>query len=412
MNPVPRLLGLSLVLLLAFLAAAAGAQAWLRGQDDRLRSAAIEGKRSQLVAALALADGAGSRAADSDYARMLGDLLGGIVTLSAPATATLPADDGSLRIEAPLPDGRVAVVSFSAPLEERLVYLHQRVLLALLLLGVVMVAVLAVILLARGGRGSDPGSRAPWGQTRAEIESLHHLARASVAQGAELAHERGERQRAEEDVHLRQVMLNHALEEKVRIGRDLHDGLIQSLYATGLTLESARDITARDPAEAARRIQTAIDLINTGIRDVRSHITGLAPDNVRRQGYADAVNRLTDELRAGRAVEFDLRVDDSAATRLDDRQTAESLLIVREAVSNALRHGEAAHITVRVHAGDGAIGILVQDDGCGFSASRLDGAGRGLGNMEARARQAGGTLQFDSAPGRGTRLVLTLPIRQ
>ncbi len=412
MNPVPRLLGLSLVLLLAFLAAAAGAQAWLRGQDERLRASAIEGKRNQLGAAVALVAQAGTDPLSPAFARELGHLLDGAVAIGSAEAAQLPPDEGKLRLEAPLPDGRTATVVFAAPAGERLLFLYQRVLLALLLLGVVMVAVVGLILLARSGRTGDAGSKAPWGSTRAEIESLHHLARASVAQGAELAHERGGRQRAEEDAHLRQVMLNHALEEKIRIGRDLHDGLIQSLYATGLTLETARDVAERDPAEAARRIQAGIDLINAGIRDVRNHITGLAPDNVRRQGFADAVNRLTEELRAGRTLELDLRVDDTAASRLDDGQLAQSLLIVREAVSNALRHGEAKRITVRVHAGDGAVGLLIQDDGRGFTSQRLDGTGRGLDNMQARARNAGGTLQLDSTPGRGTRLVLTLPIRQ
>lgn len=412
MNPVPRLLGLSLVLLLAFLAAAAGAQAWLRGQDERLRAAAIEGKRNQLLAAVALAAQAGSDPASPAFAQELGNLLDATVTFGTTGAGTLPPTEGKLRLESTLPDGRTATVLFTAPAGERLLFLHQRVLLALLLLGVVMVVVVTLILLARGSRVSEVGSKAPWGSTRAEIESLHHLARASVAQGAELLHERGERQRAEEDAHLRQVMLNQALEEKIRIGRDLHDGLIQSLYATGLTLETARDVVARDPAEAARRIQSGIELINTGIRDVRNHITGLAPDNVRLQGFADAVNRLTEELRAGRALQLDLRVDDTAASRLDDGQLAESLLIVREAVSNALRHGEAKRITVRVHAGDGAVGLLIQDDGRGFATQRVDGSGRGLDNMQARAAKAGGTLQLDSAPGRGTRLVLTLPIRQ
>jgi signal transduction histidine kinase len=412
MNPVPRLLGLSLVLLLAFLGAAAGAQAWLRGQDGRLRASAIEGKRQQLVAALALAGQPSLDPADPAFAGQVGALLGGAAAFDPAAAALLPQGDGNLRLEARLPDGRTATVVFAAPASERLLYLYQRVLLALLLLGVVMVAVVGLILLARGGRATEPGSRAPWGSARAEMASLHHLARTSVAQGAELAHERGERQRAEEDVHLRQVMLNQALEEKIRIGRDLHDGLIQSLYATGLTLETAQGLVDRDPSDAGRRIQTGIDQINAGIRDVRNHIIGLAPDNVRRQGFADAVRRLTEELRAGRTLELDVRVDDTAASRLDDRQLAESLLIVREAVSNALRHGAATRITIRVHSGDGVIGILVQDDGQGFTPARSEGTGHGLGNMQARAALAGGTLQLESTPGRGTRLVLTLPIRQ
>lgn len=408
MNPVPRLLGLSLALLLAFLAAAAGAQAWLRGQDERLRAAAVEGKRRQLAAAIALA---GQDGADPAYARQLGELLGGTVALTPAEAAALPAGEGLLRFAGTLPDGRAVTVAFAAPAGERLLFLHQRVLLALLLLGVVLVAVLAAVLLARGSRAAEPGSRPPWGFARAEMNSLQHLAKTSVAQEAELARTRGERQRAEEDAHLRQVMLNQALEEKIRLGRDLHDGLIQSLYATGLTLESAREVAARDPAEAGRRIQAGIDLINAGIRDVRNHITGLAPDSVRRQGFSAAVSRLAEELRAGRPVDFDLRIDEAAAAGLDDRRLAQVLQVVREAVSNALRHGRAGRVTVRLHAGDGAVGVLVQDDGAGFDPAHVSSPGLGLANMRARAESVGAQLQFDSAPGRGTRVVLTLPVR-
>src|SRR5690606_37902209 len=94
-------------------------------------------------------------------------------------------------------------------------------------------------------------TRAPFHPAGAsDIHSLSFLARTSVRQQEELDQARDERLRAEEEARARLVALNHALEEKVRIGRDLHDGVIQSLYAAGLTLQTVREMLESNPAAA------------------------------------------------------------------------------------------------------------------------------------------------------------------
>ncbi len=411
MNTLPRLLGFSLVLLLVFLAAALTAQAWLRGQNERLRDAAIETKRQQFMVALPLlqpaeADG---RLSD-DQAGVLGGLLGAEVSLVPVGTDEVSVENGRLGFSVPAGTGQQALVRFSAPATDRLLFLHQRVLMVLLLLALVLLAALAIVLVARPGSSAESGSHAPWGYAKAEMGHLQQLVKNSVSQGAELARERDVRQRAEEESLLRQNMLNQVLEEKIRMGRDLHDGLIQSLYATGLTLESARDLLASDPAAAGQRVQASMDLVNTSIRNVRNYITGLTPGNVRKESFARTLKALTDQLGSGREVGFELTIDDIAAALLSDEQLSQCVQIVHEAVSNALRHGGAGKVTVRLHAGDHAVGLLVQDDGRGFSPDRLEPTGHGLANMQARAKSAGGTLQLESTPGAGTRIVLTLPV--
>lgn len=268
-----------------------------------------------------------------------------------------------------------------------------------------------VVTLARGPVQRND-TKGPFASTRTEVGALSKLAESSVAQERELTRERDVRRRAEEDVNLKQQLLTQALEEKIRLGRDLHDGIIQSLYAVGLTLESARELLRTDALEADRRLEQCRTLLNTSIRDARAYITGLAPENLRLTGFARALETMLAELRAGRDARFEVKVDDEATALLSPEQTIEALQIVREAVSNALRHGGASLVTVRVHPGEREVCLLVQDNGAGFdAASRRDG-GHGLGNMHARAAQIGATLSITSRAGGGTRVLANLPILQ
>jgi signal transduction histidine kinase len=116
------------------------------------------------------------------------------------------------------------------------------------------------------------------------------------------------------------------------------------------------------------------------------------------------------ELRAGRDARFDIRLDDEAAALLTPEQSIEALQIAREAVSNALRHGSATLITLRIIKSDDELCLLVQDNGTGFDPAQSRAGGHGLGNMRARADRLGATLKVTSAPGEGVRVLATLPI--
>ena len=278
------------------------------------------------------------------------------------------------------------------------------------LFGTLLAAALVFSLSFRGARHT--GSASPFVAARNEIGTLAKLAESSVAQGAELTRERDVRRRDEEDAQLRQHLLAQSVDEKIRLGRDLHDGIIQSLYAVGLTLESLRALMKSDPAAGERRLEETRAALNSAIRDVRTYITGLAPENLRRATFAQSLHSLLGDLRAGRAVQFEIKVDDEATALLSPEQTVEALQIAREAVSNALRHGGASVVTVRVHKGDREVGLLVQDNGEGFDAATGRDGGHGLGNMQARAERMGGHLRLTSQPHEGTRVVLTVPVLQ
>lgn len=265
-------------------------------------------------------------------------------------------------------------------------------------------------LFTTAARRDDDRFRPPLRGARAELGVLTRLAENSTAQGVALAAERSGRQRAQEDALLRQGLLSRSLEERVRLGRDLHDGLIQSLYATGLTLETARTVAPENPAEADRLLAQSVATLNAAIRDVRAHISGLTADSVRGASFAQALAAQLEELRAGRDAQFDLKVDEECTARLAAEQVADLLQIAREAVSNALRHGGASLVTVRLHGNGREVCVLVQDNGTGFDAERPGRDGHGLGNMKARAEKLGATLRLTSQPGGGTRVLLTLAL--
>ena len=397
-----------------FLAATIGAQSWLRDQGQRLRAESVEAKRVQFDALLQVMNRPVDDWDDA-YRRQLGDMIGGIVTLQDEGAALPRRDTAWLYIErSSKPIGgvsRIIRVAFPAPSTSRLMAMYQQVTVGLLLFGVALLITGAffAVLNPRSVEG-DTATPTTLRDTRATMGSLEHLARTSVAQGAELHMERDSRRLAEEDALLKQQLLNQSLEGKIRLGNDLHDGIIQSLYASGLTMESPRTLARTNPAEADRALEQCLQNLNVLIRDVRSYITGLAPESLRRAGFADAIEAHITELGAGRALKFDLKFDDEAIARLTPEQTTEALQVAREAISNSLRHGGASFVTVRLHQSDREIGLLVQDNGIGFTPDQQESSGHGLRNMQKRAARIGASVRVESQPGNGTRVVLTLPL--
>ena len=402
MSSLPRFLALSLILLLTLLMAALGAQAWLRHQEQRLLAVAHDRLVGQLQAAVALTSAAGGGWPD-ERVNWVSELAGVSVTRTEDAMTV----DRS-QVAVPVEDGFWLVAeSMTAP-GTRLLLLSQRVLLALGVLTLALLVTLVGALATRRPAG-DTDSRQPFANQQRDVLSLAQLARASVTQQAELDRERDERLRAEGEARLRLQLLNRALEEKIAIGRDLHDGVIQSLYASGLTLQSAQALTARDPDEAARRIESTVGLINRTIAEIRAYIGGLSPLSVRGNSIARALEDVVEELRAGREVETMFEVDENAAARLSDDHITHTLQIMREAVSNALRHGSPTHLRIALRHEAGTVVLRVADDGHGFDVAHiLSTGGHGLANMRARAERSGGRLTIESSA-RGTFLELHWP---
>lgn len=200
------------------------------------------------------------------------------------------------------------------------------------------------------------------------------------------------------------------IEERDRIGKDLHDGIIQSMYGVSLSLEDLPDIMADDPSEARARVDRSIDALNDTIRDLRGFIFGLRPELVDRTDLVGLLVALTEQLHQNSLVEVSLDLPE----RLDEPPPhirAELLQIAREALSNVARHAGATEATVRLAADDTNLQLEIRDNGRGFDPSATSREGHfGLANMRARAAALGGTLLVESASGGGTHIIVRIPV--
>jgi signal transduction histidine kinase len=342
---------------------------------------------------------------------VLGVLAGGIGAMLLHERQREHAVERLVRESIALPTDNPAAAPEGAAVISELRRHHARTQRAILLFGGLAlgcVVVLAVVPARVPAAAPDNGHAAA---ARTEMRGLETLARATVAQRAELDQEREARHRAAQDLHLQQVLANHALQDKIRLGRDLHDGLIQTLYATGLMLETAAQRLAAEPpdsAAATRLIDRAKTTLNAAIRETRGTIGSLTPDALQTQSFADAVSALLDHLDCDRLRERNVVLSPDLPVFAEPART-ELLQIIRESTSNALRHGGATRLEIEfAPLPDGRLRLLIRDDGRGFDPAAIT-RGHGLDNLAARARALGAHLDIDSAVGRGATLTLTLP---
>ncbi len=203
--------------------------------------------------------------------------------------------------------------------------------------------------------------------------------------------------------------LRLTLEERARLGRDLHDGVIQTLYASGMSLSSVRAILRRDPAAAESLLDQCHAELNATIRDVRNFLVRLEPVALGQKQFGAAVQSLADFMQAVRPSRFTFEIDDALAARLSMPHRAQLLQIVREAISNALRHGEASAITIRLQRRGQDCELSVHDNGRGFDPAAAAATGHGLGNFAERARELAASLDIQTEPGHGTKIVVLFP---
>ena len=209
-----------------------------------------------------------------------------------------------------------------------------------------------------------------------------------------------ERARAQDERELLVV-----LEDRERIARDLHDVVIQRLFATGLQLQSAARLAARP--EVGQRVNAAVDDLDATIRDIRSAIFELrTPVNA---ALRTDIRATVDAAGASLGFRPQLRLDGPIDSAVPEEIRPDLLAVLREALSNTVRHARASAVEVHVEAGDGRLRLTVTDNGVGI-AEPLDERS-GLANMRQRATRHGGTLTLSPAPGGGTHVEWSVPLR-
>lgn len=217
---------------------------------------------------------------------------------------------------------------------------------------------------------------------------------------------------AENEAKLKQLTI---LQERERIAGELHDSVAQSLALLNMKLA---ELEAGRSKEESRVTDTTVTEMKTIVGDtyneVREAIFGLRAETLGERGFIPALAHFVNEFSAMRKIPVDLSFPDPAAIQLSPHAELQLIRIVQEALTNVSKHAQATKTRVRLERDDDYASILIEDDGKGFYADSVRGNGLhfGLKTMRERAQAAGGEFQIESHPGRGTRIIVRLPLER
>jgi signal transduction histidine kinase len=199
------------------------------------------------------------------------------------------------------------------------------------------------------------------------------------------------------------------IDERERIGKDLHDGIIQTLYAISLSLEDVPDMMESDSVEANHRVDRAIDTLNGAIADLRQFVVGLRPELVDTTDFGGLLAVLAEQVRQNHVLDVDLELPHERI-EIPAHARGELLQIAREALSNTARHAHATTSRVVVRRELDHLRMELVDDGKGFDTrAAAPGVHLGLANMRDRANRLGGTLEIESGSS-GTTIIVLVPM--
>ena len=218
---------------------------------------------------------------------------------------------------------------------------------------------------------------------------------------SELKHAQAELVRREKTVAL--------LEERARLGRDLHDSVTQLLYSVMLFADASQSAVQAGNLDQTQQYLTRLsETARQALKEMRLRVFELRPSVLEHEGLARALRQRLDlvEQRAGVATELQVELPDTLPAPVEQA----IYWIVQEALNNTLKHANATLVTVRVNADENKLCLDIADNGKGFdTVTWREHAGLGIANMQERVRDLGGTLQIDSTPETGTHLCVTIP---
>jgi len=220
------------------------------------------------------------------------------------------------------------------------------------------------------------------------------------------------------------------LEERERIGMDLHDGIIQSLYSIGMTLDyvkmilaeteevvGAREQGSRRAEEGAEevneRLKLATDGLNNAINDIRSYVSDLRPSQMQEgKTLPDNLAFIIEKFETHSRIKGELINPTNEFELLPHQNMLTLFHICQEALANAARHSNATEAKVRLWPENGVVHLDISDNGDGFNIDTTNAnLGHGLSNMQRRVRKVGGGIKIDSAPLKGTSVQVWVPAK-
>jgi two-component system, NarL family, sensor histidine kinase DevS len=195
------------------------------------------------------------------------------------------------------------------------------------------------------------------------------------------------------------------LQERERIAMDLHDGVIQTVYAVALHLEDAADRVSHSPGEVSTVLDRSIENLHQVIKDIRSYIFDLRAQVSEVDDLSGAIHELAEALRVNTLMDVRAEIDKHASEILEKDQALALFHIAQEALNNVSKHSRATAVSVKLSRALRSVVLEVEDNGIGFAAGDAGGAERhGLRNIRDRARAMGAKLFIDSVPGGGTKI--------
>ncbi|HYM49123.1 MAG TPA: GAF domain-containing sensor histidine kinase [Candidatus Limnocylindrales bacterium] len=248
------------------------------------------------------------------------------------------------------------------------------------------------------------GFKGPFAPEGAALELLDELGR-QIALGMERLRLQQQVQEQQNDMAV--------VAERNRIARDLHDGIVQYVYALGLSLEHARDLVAPDPQAAALALSRGIEQVNHVLSEMRTFIYQLRPIIMKQKEVGEWVLDLCRQFQLATGVTIEAEVGETGGHELSPEISIALFRIIQEALSNIYQHARASRATLSLRFDGSGVSLLIADDGAGFTpaerpAPRIAG-GHGLGNIEERVAELNGVLRIQSAIGHGTRLEADIP---
>jgi two-component system, NarL family, sensor histidine kinase DevS len=211
----------------------------------------------------------------------------------------------------------------------------------------------------------------------------------------------------------RQARRLAVLEERDRIGMDLHDGIIQSIYAVGLALDYARLAIKENPDQACHKIEQAIEGLNSTIGDIRSYISDLRPRQLGGRNLLEGLQRLVEEYQKNTMTEAVISAPQDGLAVLPTQHATALFHIAQEALANVAKHAHAGRTNVHLWTTNERVLLEVADNGKGFDVeSTAMTLGHGLSNMRSRAQKVGGEVEISSEPGEGTTVLAWVPLHE
>lgn len=203
------------------------------------------------------------------------------------------------------------------------------------------------------------------------------------------------------------------LEERERIAMDLHDGVIQTVYAVALHLEDAADRVSEAPEEVQPTLNEAIDKLHQVIKDIRSYIFDLRAQVSEVDDLPGAIRELAETLRVNTLMNVRVEMALPTSKLLEQDEAVGLFHITQEALNNVSKHSGATAVSIKLAGARGGVSLEVADNGKGFDARGGGSAEKhGLRNIKDRARGMGAKVSIDSEIGRGTRVRVELPREQ